>query len=182
MRKPESLKRVLRREPETEQIDTHAELALDMDWAEIIRPAARFAAERIMQMLGNEPTAGAESPSSDELVSKLVKLCHLKARCKFSRRAMAVWESYQCQNRSLLQSENDEAQLARLNGAPRHVQKIAMLFQVSSWAKQDQPTWNGIIDSAPLQLAIAPCSSKRSLRSGTNSVQTIPTHSHACTG
>jgi hypothetical protein len=85
----------------------------------------------------------------------LAKLKELRAECRFSDPALNLWEAYQRRNRSLLQTENDEAHLARLNGAPRHVQKVAMLFEASVWAKQDGPLWDGVIHIPRLEAAIA---------------------------
>jgi hypothetical protein len=99
------------------------------------------------------PPAG-DQAEWDNLLNKLAKLCRLEGVCQFSGNALALWESYQRQNRTLLQSENDEARLARLNGAPRQVQKIAILFQASKWVEGDQPTWDGIIDPDTLELAV----------------------------
>jgi len=84
----------------------------------------------------------------------LAKLKEVHTECIFSDQALKLWEAYQRRNRSLLQTESDEAHLARLNGAPRHVQKVAMLFEVSVWVKQDGSLWDGVIHSPRLESAI----------------------------
>jgi hypothetical protein len=40
------------------------------------------------------------------------------------------------------------------NGAPRQVQKVAMLFAATIWAKQCAKVWDGILHTPTLQLAI----------------------------
>jgi hypothetical protein len=69
---------------------------------------------------------------------------------------MALGDSFQRQNHNLLQSEDKEAHLARLNGAPRQVQKVALLFAATLWAKPCAKVWDGILHPPPLQLAIDP--------------------------
>ncbi len=111
-----------------------------------------YAAERHGRLITCPPPI--DQAEFDRLVGMLAKLSKLTAECKFSDDAMGLWESYQRQNRKLLQSENNEPHLARLNGAPRQVQKVAMLFAAAVWAKQDSSVWDGIIHSATLELAI----------------------------
>jgi hypothetical protein len=89
------------------------------------------------------------------VTNMLAKLKSVSAVCRFSPEAEAIWEQYQRKNRALLDSESDDAQGSRLNGAPRHVQKVAMVFEASVWAKQPRCEWDGVIHSSTLEVAIA---------------------------
>ena len=81
------------------------------------------------------------------------KLCKLKVACRFTSQALGVWKEYQQRNRDLLQHENKEAVSARLNGAPRAVQKIAMLFEAACYVIAENE-WKGSIRAETLELAI----------------------------
>ena len=89
----------------------------------------------------------------DRLTGRFHKLCEMEMECRFSKRAMTVWEGYQRRNRELLEQAGTDAISSRLNGAPRAVQKIAMLFEVSCWANAEN-RWDGTIRSTTLELAI----------------------------
>ena len=91
----------------------------------------------------------------DQLANKLKNIALLRGPCAFSGEASALWDSYQRRNRHLLESENDEARAARLNGAPRQVQKVAMIFSACVWANQDRQSWDGTISASVLEFAIA---------------------------
>jgi hypothetical protein len=100
------------------------------------------------------------APNGDDaqfkrVANKLKKLVQLQGPCTFSADANALWDFYQRQNRRLLESETDEDKSARLNGAPRQVQKVAMIFLACRWANQSRQAWDGIINSSVLQLAIS---------------------------
>ncbi len=112
-----------------------------------------YAAERHGRFIPCPPSA--DKSKVDQLVEMLKKLSKVSVACSFSDEANARWELFQRRNRQLLQQEKDEAHLARLNGAPRQVQKVAMLFAASIWAKQGEAAWDGIIDLPTLELAIA---------------------------
>jgi hypothetical protein len=112
-----------------------------------------YAAERHGRFIACPPPCN--QSEFDRLVQMLAKLGEVRAECRFSDPAMNRWEAYQRENRVLLHHENNEAQAARLNGAPRHAQKVAMLFEAAMWAKRDDPVWDGIIHLSTLDLAIA---------------------------
>lgn len=100
------------------------------------------------------PCPPASDPTQLEFLSdQFREMCKLEVACRFTRTALGVWEEYQQRNRDLLQRENKEAVSARLNGAPRAVQKIAMLFEAACWVNTEDQ-WKGFIQSDTLELAI----------------------------
>ncbi len=111
-----------------------------------------YAAERHGRFIASPPPG--DMAQFNGLVKALNRLAELKAECAFSDQAGVLWEAYQRQNRELLKIEADEGRLSRINGAPRHVQKIAMLFEAAIWARQDRPAWDGVVQATTLQLAI----------------------------
>jgi hypothetical protein len=112
-----------------------------------------YAAEKHGRLITCPPPL--DQSGFDRLTSMLAKLNKINAVCGFSQKARAIWEEYQRKNRVLLQTEIDDAHSSRLNGAPRHVQKVAMIFQASVWVKQDGRDWDGVIHSSTLEAAIA---------------------------
>jgi hypothetical protein len=93
-------------------------------------------------------------PLRAQLIAMLKKLCEVSARCTFAKQAEPIWEGFQRSNRQQLDSARSDAASAFLNSAPRYVQKIAMIFQSSIWAKSEAETWDGIIHPDTLRLAI----------------------------
>jgi hypothetical protein len=89
----------------------------------------------------------------ERLAGMFRELCKLNAECGFSDKALTVWERYQTENRELLHRSGKEAVSARLNGAPRAVQKVAMLFEASCWVGTGHG-WDGTIRADTLELAI----------------------------
>lgn len=100
------------------------------------------------------PCPPASDPAQfEDLCKQFRKLCNMEVACQFSGQAMSVWEQYQRHNRELLQQADTEAVSSRLNGAPRAVQKIAILFEATCWAIAENQ-WKGFIRPETLELAI----------------------------
>jgi hypothetical protein len=97
---------------------------------------------------------GNDKALEGRLVGNLSKLSKVSAECALSKEAGPSWESYQHENRRLLRDGTDEAQLSRLNGAPNHVLKLAMLFEASRWAVRDEEVWDGVIQRETLEVGI----------------------------
>jgi hypothetical protein len=110
-----------------------------------------YAAERHGRFIPCPPPR--DNAEFEQLAGMFRELCKLEAECRFSKRALASWERYQGQNRELLHRTDKDAVSARLNGAPRAVQKIAMLFEAACWVGTDQK-WDGTIRAETLELAI----------------------------
>jgi hypothetical protein len=89
-----------------------------------------------------------------EVVAKLVSL--EDTECQFASEAAELWESFQRENRRELNATNAnrESQLARLNGQPVHVLKLAMIFQAALWGENSSKPFTGRIELATLQTAI----------------------------
>jgi hypothetical protein len=89
------------------------------------------------------------------VTERLAKLVNLPCtECQFAPEAAELWASFQRQNRQQLEATNLESQLARLNGQPTHVLKLAMLFQVSLWA-ETSGEFTGLIELPTLETAIS---------------------------
>ena len=88
-----------------------------------------------------------------ERLAKLVSLPDIE--CQFAD-AAELWEHFQRENRKQLDATNfnQESQLARLNGQPAHVLKLAMNFQASLWA-ESSGEFTGLIELPTLETAIA---------------------------
>ncbi|MGO8930721.1 MAG: DUF3987 domain-containing protein [Limisphaerales bacterium] len=110
-----------------------------------------YAAERHGRFIPCPPPC--KNAEFERLAGMFRELCKLEAACRFSKRALAVWERYQQQNRDLLCRTGKDDVSARLNGAPRAVQKIAMLFEAACSVGQHQK-WDGTIRVETLELAI----------------------------
>jgi hypothetical protein len=90
------------------------------------------------------------------VTQRLAKLVSLRGtECDFSPEAAELWERFQRENRNDLASTavNQESQLARLNGQPMHVLKLAMIFEAALWA-ETSGTFTGQIQFSPLETAI----------------------------
>jgi hypothetical protein len=80
--------------------------------------------------------------------------------CQFSPGAELRWEQFQRENRRQLESTSAhrESQLARLNGQPTHVLKLAMIFQAALWVESAAPGgggFTGLIELSTLETAMA---------------------------
>lgn len=89
-----------------------------------------------------------------ERLSKLVSLA--QTDCQLTNDAAEFWEGIQRENRRQLDatSANQESQLARLNGQPVHVLKLAMIFQAALWVENTVEQFTGEIELPTLQTAI----------------------------
>ena len=87
-------------------------------------------------------------------LAKLVNLSNTE--CQFTPEAHELWAGFQHENREQLAvtSINQESQLARLNGQPVHVLKLAMLFEAALWAENNSQPFTGLIELASLETAI----------------------------
>lgn len=92
------------------------------------------------------------------LCERLAKLSNLDGvEFRLTPEAEERWIGFQEENRRRLASKgfgsSHDAYLARLNGHPNHVQKVAMVFQAAIWAEApDSPP--GLIEWPTLQTAI----------------------------
>ena len=88
-------------------------------------------------------------------LSKLVSLP--RTECQFSPEAAEAWTSFQRENRRELNATgyNRESQLARLNGQPVHVLKLALIFEAALWAENTSEPFTGRIQLPTLQMAIS---------------------------
>lgn len=88
-------------------------------------------------------------------LATLTKLAGLEFQ--LSPVASELWLEFQMENRRRLLNEGhgagSDAYLARLNGQPNHVQKLAMIFQAVSWAEVSTAP-EGLIEASTLQAAI----------------------------
>ncbi len=89
-----------------------------------------------------------------ERLAKLVSLAGVA--CQFEPDSAERWETFQRENRRQLEATNinQESQLARLNGQPTHVLKLAMIFQAALWAESSE-LFTGRIELPTLETAIA---------------------------
>ena len=88
------------------------------------------------------------------IVTGFSRFLTVRTECSMGEDTTQMWSDYQRRNREELDQDHDEAKLARLNSAPRAVQKVALVFQAAIWAKSGQDEWDGIIQGSTLNLAI----------------------------
>jgi hypothetical protein len=110
-----------------------------------------YAAEKHGRFIPCPPES--DAARLDYLAEQFRKLRDLEVECRFTPTALRVWQEYQRHNRELLELENKEELSARLNGAPRAVQKIAMIFEAACWVIA-KDSWKGFIRETTLELAI----------------------------
>ena len=93
---------------------------------------------------------------SDHLVSLFKRLHVYNGEIDFNLKAGVLWESYQNDNRRLNANTDRlrEIELNRLNSAPNHVQKIAIIFELCRIAALARPPTVVAIREDTLQLAI----------------------------
>jgi hypothetical protein len=111
-----------------------------------------YVAKRHGRFIASPPPRDPEQ--LEDLTRQFRELTNLEVECSFRGPALRIWEDYQRDNRELLRQADTEAASSRLNGAPRAVQKIAMIFEASCWVRVGECKWKGGIREKTLELAI----------------------------